>query len=153
MSIMLRYILGAFIMLGAAIFAISPFASAFVKQWSRRDVELRSKLVFNSVRDELANLLAVDATAQIDDLFDHLALDERLPAVGFCDLEGSLRYRSRVMPANFSCEKVVRTANTSFSAIGSDERRFLVGSFPIATHKTSGHLILLHDLTFASCTI
>jgi trehalose 6-phosphate synthase len=43
---MLRYILAAFIMLGAAIFAISPFASTFVEQWSRRDVELRSKLVF-----------------------------------------------------------------------------------------------------------
>jgi hypothetical protein len=59
MSMMLRYMLTAFIMLGAAIFAISPFASTFIEQWSRRDVELRSKLVFNSVRDELANLLTV----------------------------------------------------------------------------------------------
>jgi trehalose-6-phosphate synthase len=149
MSMMLRYILAAFIMLGAAIFAISPFASTFVEQWSRRDVELRSKLVFNSVRDELANLLAVGATAQIDDLFDRLALDERLLAVGFCDREGSLRYQSKLMPANFSCEKVARAASASFSAIGSEERRLLVGSFPIATDKTSGHLILLHDLTFA----
>jgi hypothetical protein len=149
MSMMMRYILGAFIMLGAAIFAISPFASTFVEQWSRHDVELRSKLVFNSVRDELANLLAVGATAQIDDLFDRLALDERLLAVGFRDREGSLLYRSKLMPANFSCEKVARTGAASFSATGSDERRFLLGSFPIATDKTSGHLILLHDLTFA----
>jgi trehalose 6-phosphate synthase len=141
--------LAAFIMLGAAIFAISPFASTFVEQWSRRDVELRSKLVFNSVRDELANLLAVGATAQIDDLFGRLALDERLLAVGFCDREGLLRYHSKLMPSNFSCEKVARAASASFSAIGSDDRRLLVGSFPIATDKTSGHLVLLHDLTFA----
>jgi trehalose-6-phosphate synthase len=149
MSMMLRYMLAAFIMLGAAIFAISPFASTFVEQWSRRDVELRSKLVFNSVHDELANLLAVGATAQIDDLFGRLALDERLQAVGFCDREGLLRYHSKLMPANFSCEKVARAASASFSAIGSDDRRLLVGSFPIATDKTSGHLVLLHDLTFA----
>jgi trehalose 6-phosphate synthase len=71
-------------MLVAAIFAISPFASTFVEQWSRRDVELRSALVFNSVRDELANLLAAGATAQINNLFGRLALDERLLAVGFC---------------------------------------------------------------------
>ncbi|HKD28038.1 MAG TPA: hypothetical protein VKC66_19295 [Xanthobacteraceae bacterium] len=58
--------LAAFIMLIAAIFAISPFASTFVEQWARRDVELRSTLVFNSVRDELANLLAVGATTQIN---------------------------------------------------------------------------------------
>jgi trehalose 6-phosphate synthase len=54
-----------------------------------------------------------------------------------------LLYRSQIMPANFSCEKVARTASASFSAIGSDQRRLLVGSFPIVTDKTSGHLILL----------
>ena len=102
MSMMMRYILAAFIMLGAAIFAISPFASTFIEQWSRRDVELRSTLVFNSVRDELVNLLAADASARIDDLFGRLALDGRLLAVGFCNRKGVLLYRSQTMPANFS---------------------------------------------------
>ena len=93
--------------------------------------------------------IAVGATAQIDNLFGRLALDGRLLAVGFCDRKGALLYRSKLMPANFSCEKVARTASASFSAIVSDERSLVVGSFPIATDKTSGHLILLHDLTFA----
>jgi trehalose-6-phosphate synthase len=149
MPMTLRYMSAAFIMLVAAIFAISPFASTFVEQWARRDVELRSTLVFNSVRDELANLLAIGATAQINNLFGRLALDGRLLAVGFCDHEGLLRYRSKLMPANFSCEKVARAGSASFSAIASDDRNLVVGSFPIATDKTSGHLILLHDLTFA----
>src|SRR5262245_36989509 len=149
MPLMLRYVVAAFIMLVAAIFAISPFASTFVEQWSRRDVELRSALVFNSVRDELANLLAVGASAQIDNLFGRLALDERLLALGFCDRDGSLRNRSKLMPADFSCEKVARTASASFSVIVSNERSLVVGSFPIATDNASGHLILLHDLTFA----
>jgi trehalose-6-phosphate synthase len=149
MPMMLRYVLAAFVMLAAAIFAIAPFTSTLVEQWARRDVELRSILVFNSVRDQLANLLAAGATAQIDNLFDRLALDERLLAVGFCDREGTLLYRSKLMPAEFSCEKVARTARPSFSAIVSDERSLVAGSFPIATDKTSGHLILLHDLAFA----
>ena len=149
MPIIPRYMLAAFTMLVAAIFAISPFASTFVEQWARRDVELRSTLVFNSVRDELANLLAVGATTQINNLFGRLALDGRLLAVGYCDHEGSLLYRSTLMPADFSCEKVARTASASFSTIAADDRNLVVGSFPIATDKTSGHLILLHDLTFA----
>src|SRR5215468_2192844 len=144
MPIIPRYMLAAFIMLVAAIFAISPFASTFVEQWARRDVELRSTLVFNSVRDELANLLAVGATPQIDNLFGRLALDGRLLAVGFCDRKGMLLYRSQIMPVSFSCEKVARTASASFSAIVSDQRSLLVSSFPIVTDKTSGHLILLH---------
>lgn len=123
MPMILRYTLAAFIMLVAAISAISPFASTFVEQWSRRDIELRSNLVFNSVRDELSNLLAIGATAQIEKLFDRLAPDARLLAVGFCDREGSLGYRSKRMPANFSCEKVARTASASFSAAPASRTR------------------------------
>src|SRR5258707_13847947 len=116
----LRYVFATFTVLVAVIFAISPFAGTFVEQWSRHDVELRSTLVFNSVRDELANLLAVGATAQIDNLFGRLALDGRLLAVGFCDRKSSLLYRSKLMPADFSSEKVARTASASFLAIVSD---------------------------------
>jgi hypothetical protein len=90
----LRDALAAFIMLAAAVFAIAPFTNTFVV---RRDVELRSTLVFNSVQDELANLLAADASARIDNLFGRLALDGRLLAVGFCDRKGPafpLSYRT-----------------------------------------------------------
>lgn len=150
MAVTLRYVFAAFIMLAATSLAISPFAGTFVEQWSRRDVELRSVLVFNSMRDELANLLAAGATAKINSLFQRLALDERLLAVGFCDRDDSLRYRSQLMPANFSCEKVARTSSASFSTIDSDQRNIMVGSFPITAGTTSGHLVLLHDLTYAA---
>ena len=52
----IRYGSVAFVGAAAAIFAIAPFATTLVEQWSQRDVELRSVLVFNSVRDELADL-------------------------------------------------------------------------------------------------
>jgi hypothetical protein len=108
--LLIRY--GAVALLGAAVavLAISPFATTFVDQWSRRDVELRSALVFNSLRDELANLIAANATTRIDRLFDRLALDERLRAVGFCNSDGVLLYRSKLMPPDFSCEKVALAA-------------------------------------------
>src|SRR5260370_39281197 len=54
-----------------------------------------------------------------------------------------------LMPANFSCGNVARTTSASFSTINSDGRNIVVSSFPIATRKASGHLILLHDLTYA----
>jgi trehalose 6-phosphate synthase len=150
MPVTLRYVSAGFAVLVAAILAISPFAGTFVEQWSRHDVELRSVLVFNSMRDELANLLAVNATAKINNLFQRLALDERLLAVGFCDRDGSLRYRSELMPATFSCERVARSTSPSFSITEADERNVMVGSFPITAGKTGGHLVLLHDLTYAA---
>lgn len=102
----LRYVFATFTVLVAVIYAISPFAGTFVEQWSRHDVELRSTLVFNSMRDELANLLAGGTAAPINNLFDRLAPDDWLLAAGFCDGDGSLRYHSKLMPANFSCERL-----------------------------------------------
>jgi trehalose 6-phosphate synthase len=150
MAVTLRYVSAGFVVLVGAILAISPFAGTFVEQWSRHDVELRSVLVFNSMRDDLANLLAVNAAAKINGLFQRLATDERLLAVGFCDHDGSLRYRSELMPAAFSCEKVARGTRASFSTTEADEREVMVGSFPITAGKVSGHLVLLHDLTYAA---
>jgi trehalose 6-phosphate synthase len=146
---LLRYGAVAFGVVAAAIVAISPFVTTFVESWSRHDVELRSTLVFNSVHDELANLLAQKAASRIDDLFARLALDERLLAVGFCAEDNMLRYRSKLMPADFSCKKVARTQRESFSTIESDGRTLVVGAFPISGGSASGHLVLLHDLTFA----
>jgi trehalose 6-phosphate synthase len=145
----IRYGTVALVGAAAAIFAISPFAAALVEQWSRRDVELRSVLVFNSVRDELAELIETHESARIERLFERLALDERLNAVGFCDGAGILLYRSKSMPLNFSCQKVARTNRESFSTIELSQHPLSVASFPIAAGSTQGHLVLLHDLTFA----
>jgi hypothetical protein len=146
----LRYVFIAFTVLVVTILVISPLAGTFVEQWSRHDVELRSRLVFNSMRDELAGLLAVGAAAPINNLFDRLTSDESLLAAGFCDHDGVLRYQSKLMPADFSCEKVARTASASFSTIESGGRNIVVSSFPVATRKAGGHLILLNDLTYAA---
>lgn len=145
-----RYGLLALLAVVGAVFAISPFATTFVEQWSRRDVELRSALVFNSVRDELANLIAANATTQIDHLFERLALDERLRAVGFCGGDGVLLYHSKLMPPDFSCQEVARSNRQSFSTIESAGHPISVGSFPITAGSTTGHFVLLHDLTFAT---
>jgi hypothetical protein len=140
---------GSLIFVAAAIFVISPFATAFVEQWSRRDIELRSTLVFNSVRTELNSLLASTATQQIDDLFERLTLDERLLAVGFCDPNGTLRYHTKSMPASFSCADATRMRGTSFATIRANELRIVVSSFPIVGGDNRGHFVILHDLAFS----
>jgi trehalose 6-phosphate synthase len=150
MLVTLRYVFIAFTVLVATIAVISPLAGTLVEQWSQHDVELRSRLVFNSMRDELANLLTVGAAAPINNLFDRLASDKSLLAVGFCDRDGVLRYQSKLMPADFSCEKVARTASPSFSTIDSEGRSIIASSFPIVTRKADGHLILINDLTYAA---
>lgn len=145
----LRYALAALLIVAAVIAAISPFASSLVEQWSRRDMELRSNLVFNFIHDELALLLAENAGPQIDSLFERLALDERLVAVGFCDSGGALLHRSKLFPRSLSCGSITAGPVSRFSTIVENKRKIVVGSFPVRTGETSGHLVLLHDLSFA----
>lgn len=147
---MLGYGAAALVLIAAAIYAVSPFATLSLEQWSRRDVELRATLVFNSVREELVNLLEKADGARIDALFERLAQDERLLAVGFCDGQGNLQHSSRMMPPGFSCQQVARSSGYGFSAIMSGGRRLLAGSFPLGSEASSGHLVLLHDLTYAA---
>jgi len=148
-SLIFRYGAAALLMAAAAIAAISPFASTLVEQWSRQDIELRSELVFNSVRDELAALLADRSRQQIVGLFDRLAADDRLIAVGFCDNQGRLLYEGRLFPQLLTCEQFGRTDTTTFSSFDTDGRDMVVGTFPIGTGASAGHLVLLHDLSFA----
>jgi trehalose 6-phosphate synthase len=145
----LRYAIIALAVAGAAIATISPFASILIEQWSRQDIELRSELVFNSVGDELALLLDKRSREGIVDLFDRLALDDRLIAAGFCDDQGRMFYQSRFFPQYLTCNQVERGETTAFSSLTDGSREFVVGSFPIDVGASDGHLVLLHDLSFA----
>ena len=149
MYAILRYAIIALVLAGAAIAAISPFASILIERWSRQDIELRSDLVFNSVRDELAVLLSNRSRDEIVALFDRLALDDRLIAAGFCDNQGRVFYQSRNFPQNLTCNQVERTETRTFSSLTQGDREIVVSSFPIDIGTSNGHLVLLHDLSFA----
>jgi trehalose 6-phosphate synthase len=138
----------ALLVTAIVILAVLPFATSFVEQWSRRDVELRSRLVFNSARDQVSNLLVLNQTDQIARLFERIASDERVLAIGYCDGE-QLLFPSRNMPPTFACEKAARSETESFSTITNQDRNILVSSYPLSAGGQSGHLVILHDLSYA----
>ena len=52
-----------YVAIGAAailliILAVTPLVTAIVEGWSRRDVELRSRLVFRSIQDRVASAMS-----------------------------------------------------------------------------------------------
>jgi trehalose 6-phosphate synthase len=133
---------------------VAPLATKLIDDWSRRDVELRSNLVFNSLRLSLGSLLAVNAGNAINELFDQVALDERVLAVGFCDPEGRILFRSRLMPEVFSCAEISNhpaeepEEGGTFSILIENQRPLLVGTYPFSGQGVTGSLVVLHDLAF-----
>ena len=129
--------------------ALAPLSTSLVADWSRHDVELRSTLVFNSLRQTLASLLAAKRPDELARLFESVSQDERVFALALCDETGALQYATPLLPASISCEKLTRSDAESFSTLSADGRRLLIATFPISTQESNGHFVIAHDLAFA----
>ena len=71
------------------IVAMTQVAFVVVDHWSERDIELRSSLVFRSIRDSVKRGLELKPDFSLGPYFERLAEDERLLALGYCDGEGN----------------------------------------------------------------
>ena len=130
------------------IVAVAPLTSTVVQRWSERDVELRSRLVFNSIRDQVATSLAFATGADLVPFFESLTEDERLLALGYCGEGGVLEHATKHMPKGIACPRPDRTKGGTFARVYEDGQRMLVGAFPLNVASTRGDLIILHDLSF-----
>jgi len=128
--------------------ATAPFSTRLIEQWSRSDVEARSRLVYNAIQNPVVRAIADADFSRVSSIFENIALDERILAVGLCDDGGRLQSPTKLMPATFSCDKVARSEAESFSTIFNDGRRILVGAFPIVERNQKAYLLILHDLSF-----
>ncbi|HET7851170.1 MAG TPA: trehalose-6-phosphate synthase, partial [Methyloceanibacter sp.] len=88
------------------IIAVTPLMTAIVEGWSRRDVELRSRLVFRSIEDRVANAISVAGSSELTRYFEHLAEDEKLVALGFCDESGKLTNATKLLPKSLKCDEL-----------------------------------------------
>lgn len=95
LKLLIRYGVVAAIGVAVIVLVIPPFATSLIEKWSERDVELRSLLAFNASVDELTNLLSEHDAARIDALFERMALDEELLAVGFATKTGGCAIPAR----------------------------------------------------------
>lgn len=146
MKLVIRYGLAALLIVLAMILLIPPFAGSLIEQWSRSNVKSRSVLAFNSALDDFTMLLKEHDEKDIVALFERMALDEELLAVGFCDDQGALLYKTKEMPKWFSCKEATLRKTPTFSTLRLGRQRLLVSSFPIETAAQDGHVVLVHDL-------
>ena len=146
MKWLIRYGLAALLIILAIILVVPPFAASLIEQWSQSDVESRSVLAFNSALDEFTILLGEHDAKRVETLFDRMALDEELLAVGFCDQQAVLLYKSKQMPRAFACKQATLRKTPAFSTLHLGRQSLLLSSFPVTASGAKGHLVLLHDL-------
>ena len=145
---LLRYpLIGGLVLLVLAM-SIAPVSRSLVEQWTRSDVEMRTRLAFTSTQGPLIRALNDGDQLRLRSILEGIAQDERILAVGICDTSGALRARTTNMPLSFTCANVARSEVANFATIATDGLRVLVGSFPISRTNDTTHLVILHDLSF-----
>lgn len=145
---MTRYAALAVLAAVIMIAALAPLASVLVEGWSRQDIEMRSRLVYRSLRDQVASGINTTPARDLTTLFERFADDERILALGFCDRRGTLRYATPQLPRSVTCDTVLRARTDTSSMVTSEGRRIHIAVFPLPAGERSGHLLVLHDLAF-----
>jgi trehalose 6-phosphate synthase len=128
---------------------LAPLMSTMISDWSRRDVESRSRLVFNTIQDPLVAMLAAGEVTRIEALFESVAADSRVVAVAFCKADDERAISSKLMPSSLPCDAIARGSTETFSSLQANGRDMLIASFPLSTREIDGHFVIVHDLTFS----
>jgi trehalose 6-phosphate synthase len=129
------------------VLALAPLASVLVEGWARQDVDLRSRLVHRSVREQVAGL-TITPDADLTPFFERLADDERLLALGYCADAATLRFATHLMPKDIACAGLPLRTSDTVAIRRVDGLHVHVGIYPMRMGAVDGHLLVLHDLAY-----
>lgn len=152
MLFMLRFILPLVVVLTSIAVVATPLAEGLVSRWFQRDVELRSALIFQSVEYSLRELWEKGKRGtSYQKLFDNIARDERVLAIGICSADGELVTKSLQWPKNFDCPVAQLSSESAFAVHQLDKGAISSGSFRLPVEDAlKPRFVVLHDMSFVT---
>ncbi|MGE4064627.1 MAG: trehalose-6-phosphate synthase [Rhodospirillaceae bacterium] len=147
MRFIVRFALPLLVALAALSAALTPIADNLISQWFQRDLQLRSRLIFNAIEPSLRHLLNTEDTDQIARLFNAIAEDERVLAIAWCGNNEARRVFSRAWPESIACP--ARDDAPTSRSIKNGSGTVLSATFRMGEDtEPLGKLVVLHDLSF-----
>lgn len=150
MRLSLRFLLPLAVVLAGLAYAVIPLVDTLTLKWFVRDLEIRSDLIGRMVESPLVDLLAAESKTKLLHYFHRIIQDERLFAIGFCDREGKLAYKTLTYPDSIRCDGT-STINAGQTAL----LQLTQGAVHVAAvgiegnGRAWGRLMLVHDMSWA----
>jgi trehalose-6-phosphate synthase len=149
LNLQLRFLIPLGLTLIGAAYLALPLMDQLTLRWFSRDLNTRGALVANALSDSIIESLNDTRPARLKTLFERALQDERLFAVGLCDMNGTLIQRTASYPKTLQCAEASRSAEQP------DPRITLQGgAVHVGVQLVNGdagpvaRLVLLHDLSF-----
>ena len=145
----LRFIAPLTIVLALLALALVPLVDALTLRWWVNDLETRSRLVANTMQDQLVDLVREGNGARVRHLFTRAIQDERLYALAYCNPAGQVVYQTATYPLALGCKEIKGTGPDAHVL-----RQFPPGPLHVtwfalhAATEPAGTLVLVHDMSF-----
>jgi trehalose 6-phosphate synthase len=156
--VVLRFLVPLFLALTGVALVTTPLAEDLVSQWFQRDVRLRATLIFQSAEYSLADMWQQGKRSDVyRKLFNNIARDERVLAVGICTADEKLVAKSALWPTGIDCSSspddktsVSVDKKTIFSVRPLEKGAVLIGRFLLPVEdEAKPSFVVVHDLGFA----
>lgn len=145
----LRFVIPLTLALALLAYAVVPLVDRLTLKWFARDLDIRSRFVSSTLQEPLAELIISQERRKIMALLQKATQDERLLALGVCDTEQKLLYRTTAFPKQISC-------NPEAAETAGDAHLIRLPQGPVHITRTNlefddaviGSLVLVHDMSF-----
>jgi len=145
----LRFIIPLIVAMTILAFALLPLVDKLTLHWFTRDLDIRSQLIANTTHETLSEFWEQGNTTRINALMRRVIQDERLFAMGFCDGQGKLLYRTPKFPSDLACPSPHAEAPEKPSVLKLPSGMVHVAVKPVLIAGIpSGYLFLIHDMSF-----
>jgi trehalose-6-phosphate synthase len=145
----LRFVLPLAIVLGVIAYGVIPLVDSLEFKWFVRDLDMRSKLMVNTMGGPLSELLVANSKNKILTYFTRIIQDERLYALGLCDVDNRLLYETQAYPHEVTCQDTATLPPNSSTVRSLSRGPLHVTSAVIESNgRPLGRLLLLHDMSF-----
>jgi len=151
--IFVRFFLPLAVVLGLVAYLLLPWTDQLFSHWSQGDLEMRSKLVFSSLQDDLPNAFNKNGD-RLTKRFTQLAQDERLIGIGYCDGSPLPTFHNKDFPSEISCPAIAEIVKPVFSRETIKGGEVMIATFPVTNQATppaqpkKGALVIVHDMSF-----
>jgi len=131
-----------------AYFAV-PYVERMLTEWFRTDVELRARLVMNSMGETLPTLLDRSELPRLRRFLATVTDDERLLAVVACRPDGQTIYQTDRTPPQVSCALAALTGEPANRVMRIPRGSVHVARYDLlAADGQAAVVMLVHDLSF-----
>lgn len=146
MQLAVRFILPLVCALAVVAAVAQPLFNRLTVQWFVRDLNMRSTLIASAIEEPVLDLIRQGQHPKAEAFLERITQDERLYAIGICDRQGVMMYKTLAFPAHLPCPEASDTGRVI------DHPRGLLHIAARSINADGGavrsRLVLLHDMTF-----